>query len=63
MKLSKLMQIVAFYPTLSSIEALLYECNRECLVHTVINYHSKDEGFLIFNAEAEVAENLTNFGN
>jgi hypothetical protein len=40
MKLSKLMKIISFYDSLPVIENLLYECNREGLVHTVINYHS-----------------------
>lgn len=42
---------------------LLYECNREAFVHTMINYHSGSEGFLCFNKEAQVAERLLALGD
>lgn len=57
------MKIISFYDSLPVIENLLYECNKEGLVHTVINYHSKDEGYLTFNAEEQVGDSLTAFGN
>jgi len=63
MKLSKLMKVISFYDSIPVIENLLYECNREGLVHTVINYHSQGEGYLIFNPEDQVADNLTAFGS
>lgn len=63
MKMSKLQKMLQFYSSVTEIEALLYECNREGLVHTTLNYHSQGEGFLNFNPEAQVAENLMNFGN
>jgi len=45
------------------VERLLYELNRENLVHTTISYSGpKNEGFLTFNPESQVAENLFNFG-
>lgn len=39
MKLSKLQKMLHFYNSLIDIEKLLYECNREGLVHTTINFH------------------------
>ena len=63
MKLSKLMNIISFYDSIPVIENLLYECNREGLVHTVINYHSQGEGYLNFNVEEQVGDSLTEFGN
>jgi len=64
MKMSKLQKMLQFYDSVTEIEKLLYECNREGLVHTTINYHSNDgEGSMTFNPEAQVAENLFTFGN
>ena len=40
MKLSKLQTMLQFYNSVSDVERLLYECNREGLTHTTINYHS-----------------------
>jgi len=50
---------------MTHIENLLYECNREGLVHTTINYHTKgtNEGCINFSMEAQVAENLYAFGD
>jgi hypothetical protein len=39
MKLTKLMKIISFYDSVPAIETLLFECNREGLVNTVINHH------------------------
>jgi hypothetical protein len=63
MKLSKLTTMLSFCSSITEVEVLLQECNREDLVHTVINYHSYGEGFLTFNQEAQVAESLFEFGN
>ena len=64
MKMSKLQSTLRFYDSVTEIEKLLYECNREGLVHTTINYHSfNGEASMTFNAEAQVAENLFTFGN
>ena len=58
MKLSKLASMLSFCGSSTEVEVLLQECNREDLVHTVINYHSHGEGTLTFNPEAKVTENL-----
>jgi hypothetical protein len=63
MKLSKLLKLIPYYNSQKEIEMLLYECNREDFVHTMINYHSSDEGFLSFNKEAQVAERLVALGD
>ena len=63
MKLSKLTKMLTFCKSVTEVEVLLGDCNREDLVHTIINYHSQGEGYLNFNQEAQVAENLFNFGN
>jgi len=64
MKLSKLLKFLQFYDNECEIEKLLYECNREGLLHTTLNYHTKQgEAFLVFNPEAQVADNLAKFGN
>ena len=65
MKMSKLLKMLQFYDSMTEIEQLLYECNREGLVHTTINYHSQSqgEGSLTFNTETQVAENLFTFGS
>lgn len=63
MKLSKLQKMLGFSNSATEIERLLYECNREGLIHTTINFHScKGEGSMTFNPEAQVAENLFTFG-
>jgi hypothetical protein len=61
MQLAKLQKMLSFYDSVVDIERLLYECNREGLVHTTINFH-EGEGSMTFNAEAQVAENLFIFG-
>jgi len=63
MKLSKLTKMLSFCGSVKEVEILLQECNRDDLVHTVINYHSHGEGTLTFNIEAKVAENLFAFGS
>jgi len=57
--------MLKFYENMTDIEKLLYECNREGLVHTTINYHTQgvQEGSLNFSMEAQVAENLFSFGD
>ena len=53
MKMSKLLKMLWFYESMHDLETFLYECNREGLVHTTINYHShgQGEGSLTFNTE------------
>lgn len=64
MKLSKLLKLLQFYESLSEVEQLLFQCNREGLLYTTLNYHSvSGEPFLTFNPEAQVAENLVKFGD
>lgn len=62
MKLSKLQNLLQFYSNINDVERLLFEFNREELVHTTISYTGQ-EGFLIFKPESQVAENLFNFGH
>jgi len=53
MKLSKLLKLLHFYDNQAQIEQLLFECNREGLLFTTLNYHSQSaEAFLSFNPEA-----------
>jgi len=40
MKLSKLTKMLTFCKSVTEVEVLLGDCNREDLVHTIINYHS-----------------------
>ena len=55
MKLSKLQTLLQFYASVPEVEKLLYEFNRENLVHTTISYeNAKNEGFLTFNPESQV---------
>lgn len=63
--MSKLLKMLWFYESMQELENFLYECNREGLVHTTINYHNQgqEEGSLTFNTENQVAENLFTFGN
>ena len=62
-KISKLQKLLNFFDNTTEIERLLYKCNRDGLIYTTLNYHSNGEGFLSFNPEAEVTENLFEFGN
>lgn len=53
MKLSKLLKLLHFFDNESDIERLLYECNKEGLLYTSLNYHERTgEAFLVFNPEA-----------
>ena len=65
MKLSKLTALLQFYSSVTEVERLLFECNKEGLAHTTINYHShgSTDGSITFNAESQVADNLQTFGN
>lgn len=50
MKMSKLLKLLQFYESVKEVEELLYECNREGLVFTSLNYHTtKGEVILTFN--------------
>lgn len=57
--------MLQFYESTKDIEKLLYDCNRDGLVHTTLNYHvlADGDGCLTFNPEAQVAENLFSFGD
>jgi len=61
MKLSKLQNMLQFYSNETSIERLLYECNREGLISTTISFQN-GEGSMTFTPESQVAENLFTFG-
>jgi hypothetical protein len=49
-----------FYDSFSSIESLLYECNSESLVRTVLNHETAS---VTFDQEVEVTGNLVRFGH
>jgi len=67
LKFKTLAKLLSFYgegkseeETWASVETLLYECNREGLVKTVIDHRSAS---ISFNKQVEVIENLISFGN
>jgi hypothetical protein len=51
--------MLQFYDNFEQIEVLLYECNREGLVKTVLNHENQS---LTFDIEQEVSNNLQSFG-
>jgi hypothetical protein len=59
LKMSTLKTLLQFYESFNSIEQLLYECNREGLVQTVVNHQSQS---ITFDQEVEVSNNLMRFG-
>jgi hypothetical protein len=59
MKLAKLLELLTFYPSIPEIESLLYECNREGLVKTIIDHRNAS---LTFEIENQLQSNLLNFG-
>jgi len=60
MKLDYLTQLLAFYGGKDHVETLLYECNREGLVNTVIDHQANS---LTFDVQEETAENLLKYGD
>jgi hypothetical protein len=52
--------MLQFYDSFEQIEQLLYECNREGLVKTVIDHSNST---LYFDKEDEMTQNLIKFGN
>lgn len=63
MKIEKLTQMLDIYEgSTDNFLMFISQCNREGLINTTIEYKN-DHGFIIFSAEAQVAENLVNFGN
>jgi hypothetical protein len=57
--MSTLKSLLGFYESFNSIEMLLYECNREGLVQTIINHETQS---VTFDQEIEVQNNLVKFG-
>ena len=51
LKLSTLKSLLQFYESFTSIEVLLYECNREGLISTVMNHETAS---VTFDQEVEV---------
>ena len=49
-----------FYDSFDSIETLLYECNSEALIKTVLNHETSS---VTFDQEVEVTTNLVKFGH
>lgn len=50
---------MVFYETFEEIEQLLYDCNNQNLIQTLIDYQTQS---ITFNQEVEVAQNLQKFG-
>jgi hypothetical protein len=59
LKMSTLKNLLQFYDKFESIEFLLYECNREGLVQTILNHQTQS---ITFDQEIEVSNNLIRFG-
>jgi len=59
MKMASLSKLLVFYDRFEQIEQLLFECNNQNLIQTVIDHQSKS---ITFNQEVEVASNLVKFG-
>ena len=59
MKISAIQKLLFEAQTFDKVETLLYECNRENLVSTIIDHQSQS---ITFNQEVEVAQNLQKFG-
>lgn len=55
-----LLSQLQFFGTWEKIEQLLFECNREGLVITVVDHANQ---IISFDQEVQVAESLINFGN
>ena len=63
MKIDKLVKMLDIHQgSIQDFLMFINQCHREDLINTTIEY-KKDEGFIIFSAEAQVAENLIHFGN
>jgi uncharacterized protein YjcR len=57
--MSTLKSLLGFYESFNYVEVLLYECNREGLIQTIIS-HETQQG--TFDQEVEVQNNLVQFG-
>lgn len=57
--MSTLKNLLGFYENFTQIETLLYECNREGLVQTIIDHKTQS---ITFDQDIEVATNLAKFG-
>eukprot|EP00347_Sterkiella_histriomuscorum_P021885 403332425 len=60
LKIQSLSKLLIFFNSFTEIESLLYECNRQNLIQTVIDYQTQS---ITFNQEVEVANNLLKFGH
>ena len=56
---STLQKQLEFYGSWENIESLLFQCNREGLIITVIDHANQT---ISFDKEIQTAENLVNFG-
>jgi len=59
LKFATIEKHLSFYGSWNKIEVLLYECNREGLVKTVLDHGNKA---ITFDQEVQIAENLVKFG-
>ena len=59
LKMSTLKSLLGFYESFNSVEVLLYECNREGLIQTIISHETQS---VTFDQEVEVQNNLVRFG-
>ena len=59
-KFKSLEKLLSFYGSWDDIENLLYECNRQNLVMTIVDHANQNIGF---DQIVQVHENLVNFGN
>lgn len=57
---STLQKTLEFFGNWEQIEELLFQCNREGLIITVVDHANKT---IAFDREVQAAENLVNFGN
>lgn len=60
LKMSTLKNLLGFYDSFNTVEVLLYECNREGLVQTILNHETQS---VTFDQEVEVQNNLLKFGH
>ena len=59
LKMVTLKKLLQFYENFNAIELLLYECNREGLVQTIVSHENQS---VTFDQEIEVSSNLLKFG-
>lgn len=57
--MNNLKKMLPFYENFNAIEMLLYECNREGLLQTILDHRTQS---IIFDQQVEVASNLLKLG-